>query len=139
MNSIQKKKLKKAAAEAVKRETHEIDLSGVVLGRAATDVALLLSGKRKVGYVWHIDAGDKVKAYNLKKIAFTGKNKPQKKMYYRYTGYPGGIKEASLAELFEKNPQKVFWNAVYGMLPKNKLRSLMIKRLEIIEGELPKA
>lgn len=135
MTTDKKKKLKNEEAEA-KRETHDFDLDGRVLGRAATEVALLLSGKRKVGYIWHIDAGDRVRAYNLKKIAFSGKNKPKTKVYYRYTGYPGGIKGATLAELFEKNPKKVFWSAVYNMLPKNKLRSRMIKRLEIIEGEL---
>ena len=122
----------------INRNAVEFDLAGKVLGRAATEVALLLSGKRKVGYVWNIDGGDNVKVYNLSKIVFKGKNKPQGKMYYHYTGYPGGIRESSLADMFAKNPEKVFWTAVYSMLPKNKLRSRMIKRLEIVEGELTK-
>ena len=120
----------------IERKVHEIDLSGLVLGRVASDVALLLSGKRKVSYTWNVDGGDYVKAYNLIKIKVTGKDKPNTKVYYHYTGYPGGIKGISLKDAMEKNPQKVFWKAVYRMLPKNKLRARMIKRLEIIEGEL---
>lgn len=139
-NTSQKKKANDPQeffrGKKIERKTHEIDLSGQVLGRAASHVALLLSGKRKVSFTWNVDGGDYVRAYNLEKIKISGKDKPDTKIYYHYTGYPGGIKGISLRDAMAKDPQKVFRQAVLRMLPKNKLRSRMIKRLELIEGEM---
>ena len=113
------------------RKTHKIDVTDQPLGRIATKIVTLLRGKNKPEFKpWH-DLGDFVNIENISKIKFTGKKLEQKK-YYRHSGYPGGLKETKIKEVFEKNPQKVLYNAVYKMLPKNKLRKQMIKRLRFI-------
>ncbi|MBU2025214.1 MAG: 50S ribosomal protein L13 [Patescibacteria group bacterium] len=127
-------KKQKTKVEEPRRETHEFDLEGKVFGRAASEVALLLSGKRKVEFVPYIDAGDFVCVYNLGKMKIRGGNKLKDKAYYHYSGYPGGIKKAVLVEELEKDPDKVFRRAVFGMLPKNSLRKEMIKRLKTNNG-----
>ena len=131
-----KKAKKKAIEDAIKREKHAIDLKGLVFGRVASEVALLLSGKRKVEYLPYIDQGDYVVVYNLEKMKFRGGNKMEKKMYYHFSGYPGGIKGISLKDAKDKDYPKLFRRAVYRMLPKNKLRGGMIKRLEIFKEEI---
>lgn len=112
-----------------KRETHIIDAAGKPLGRIATQIAILLRGKHKPQYQPHLDIGDFVVVKNVDKIRLTGK-KFDKKVYYRHSGYLGGLKEIPLKKLFEKDPSLVLKKAVWGMLPKNKLRAKMIKRLQ---------
>ena len=111
-----------------KNKKHEIDASGKILGRLATEIAGLLRGKHKVDFDYHIDNGDFVVIANAKKIKVTG-NKLQQKLYRHHSGYPGGLKEMTMEKLFKKDPAEVLRRAVYNMLPKNKLRQHMIKRL----------
>ena len=112
-----------------KRETHKIDASGKVLGRLATEIAVLLRGKEKPGYAPYKDMGDFVVISNIGEIKLTGKKMDQKK-YYHHSGYMGGLKEVPLRKLLEKKPNEALKLAVMGMLPKNKLRPLQIKRLK---------
>lgn len=114
----------------MERQTHTIDAADKVLGRLAVEIAILLRGKHKVDFAPHKDIGDFVNVKNIKKIRFTGRKKAQKK-YYRHSGYLGGLKEITLEKLFEKDPAQVLEKAVFGMLPKNKLRKKQIKRLNI--------
>jgi len=112
----------------MQRETHTIDAAGKVLGRLAAEIAILLRGKHKPDFVPNKDMGDFVIIKNIAQIKFTGK-KFEKKIYYHHTGYLGGLKKITLNKLFEKDPAKVLKRAVFGMLPKNKLRAKQIKRL----------
>ncbi|MCK4781948.1 50S ribosomal protein L13 [Candidatus Parcubacteria bacterium] len=114
----------------MKRETHTIDATDKILGRLATEVAVLLRGKHKPEFVPYKDIGDFVIIKNASQIKFTGK-KMKQKIYYQHSGYLGSLKEISLEKLFEKDPAEVFKKAVWGMLPKNKLRPEQIKRLKI--------
>ena len=115
--------------EQIKRETIKIDATGKVLGRLATEIAVLLKGKNKPGYLPNKDTGDIVVVSNAGKMKITGK-KIEQKQYYHHTGYLGGLKAKSLKMLFPENPGEVLRLAVYGMLPKNKLRAKRIKRLK---------
>lgn len=112
------------------RETQTIDASGKILGRLASQVAVLLRGKHKSDFAPYKDIGDIVIVKNVEKLRFTGKKLEQKK-YYHHSGYLGSLKEISLGKLFAKNPAEVFKKAVFGMLPGNKLRAKMIKRLKV--------
>ncbi len=112
------------------RKTHIIDATNKVLGRLATQIAILLRGKHKPDFVPNKDMGDFIVVKNIEKIKITGKKMEQKK-YFHHSGYLGGLKEISLKKLFEKEPREVFKKAVFGMLPKNKLRAVQIKRLKI--------
>ncbi|KPJ56082.1 50S ribosomal protein L13 [Parcubacteria bacterium DG_74_2] len=114
----------------MKRETHTINASGKVLGRLATEIAVLLRGKHKPEFVLYKDIGDFVIVKNVAQIKFTGK-KMEQKIYFHHSGYLGGLKEAPLKKLFEKDPAEVLKKAVWGMLPKNKLRAEQIKRLKV--------
>jgi len=114
----------------MERETHTIDATGKILGRLATEITILLRGKHKPNFEPHQDRGDFVVVENAAKIKLTGKKLAQKK-YFHHTGYLGGSKETPLKKLFEKNPAQVLRKAVYGMLPKNKLRARQIRRLKI--------
>jgi large subunit ribosomal protein L13 len=111
-----------------KKETHIIDASGKVLGRLATQIAILLRGKHKPNFDPSKDMGDFVVITGIEKIKVTG-NKANNKKYIHHTGYLGGLKEKKFKEVFEKNPAFVLKKAVLGMLPKNKLRPRQIKRL----------
>jgi len=113
----------------MKQETHTIDASGKVLGRLATEIAILLRGKNKPDFVPYKDSGSLVTVKNIEKIIISGK-KMEKKKYYRHSGYLGGLKETSLKTVFKKNPSEVLRRAVLGMLPKNKLRAKQIRRLK---------
>src|SRR5579863_5893404 len=116
--------------EAIKRETHIIDATDKVLGRLATEVAVLLRGKNKVGFAPYKDIGDFVSIKNVEGLKYTGK-KFQDKIYYRHSLYMGGLKQATMKEVYlKKGPQEIFRKAVMGMLTKNKLRALQIKRLK---------
>lgn len=110
-----------------------IDASEAPLGRVATKIAEYLIGKYKPDYTPHIDGGDYVVVINAAQTVVTG-NKETGKIYYRHTGFPGGIKDATLAEVREKFPERIIENAVKGMLPKNKLAAERMKRLKIFAG-----
>ena len=113
-----------------KRITHTIDASGKPLGRLATQIAFLLRGKNQTAFLPHIDAGAYVVVNNAGQVKITGR-KLKQKIYYHHTGYPKGFRQINLKELAEKKPQEPLRRAVMGMLPKNKLRARMIKRLKI--------
>ena len=114
----------------MERETHTIDAAGKILGRLATKISVLLRGKNKPDFAPNKDMGDIVVVENIEKIKVTGK-KYDNKIYYHHTGYPGGLKEVPYKKVFERDPAEVLKRAVYGMLPKNKLRDKQIKRLKI--------
>jgi large subunit ribosomal protein L13 len=113
----------------MKREIHTIDAAGKALGRLASQIAILLMGKHKPNYDPSKDMGDVVIVKNVNKMKLTGK-KLEKEIYYRHSGYLGGLKEIPIKRIFEKTPEFLLKKAVYGMLPKNKLRKRMIKRLK---------
>ncbi|MGC9031216.1 MAG: 50S ribosomal protein L13 [Minisyncoccia bacterium] len=113
----------------MERKTHIIDATNKSLGRLAGEIAILLRGKQKVNFVPYKDIGDFVIVKNVDKIRFTGK-KIFQKVYRKHSGYLGHLKEIKLETLFKKRPDLVLKRAVYGMLPKNKLRDKFIKRLK---------
>jgi len=113
----------------MERKIHIIDAKGKVLGRLASQIAILLRGKHKRDFDPSKDMGDVVIVKNVDKMKFTGK-KLKKKKYYWHSGYRGGLKERTLEEMFKKDPKWVLREAVLGMLPKNRLRKRMIKRLK---------
>lgn len=115
------------------RRWYLIDAEGKNLGRLATQIAIILKGKNKSSYAPHVDNGDYVVVVNADKIAVTG-NKLQDKIYYRHSGYMGGLKETTLGKLLEKKPTSPLEKAVSGMLPKNKLRKKMMLRLKLTQG-----
>ena len=121
-------------ASDIKRQWHVIDASGKILGRLATQVAGLLMGKHKPIFSRNLDSGDFVVITNADKVRVTG-NKTKHKLYYRHSGYPGGLKSISLEKLLETNPTRVIEHAVRGMLPHNRLRASMMKRLRVYAGE----
>ena len=127
-----KKKIKSKATKKPKitRLTHKIDATDQILGRLASQIANLLRGKNKPTFTYHIDNGDFVVAKNAAKLKFSGKKFTQK-AYHHYSGYPGGLKTNTLITVFKKNPALVLRRSVWNMLPKNKLRAKMIKRLII--------
>lgn len=116
------------------RKWHIIDAKGETLGRLATKIAVVLKGKNKVSIVPHLDNGDYVIVTNCDKFKVTGK-KLTDKMYYKHTGYLGGLKEISLENLLSKKATRPLEFAVSGMLPKNKLRKGMISRLKLFTGD----
>ncbi len=111
-----------------------IDATDKILGRLATKIALILQGKTDTNFAPHKEGATTVVVINSEKLKTTGKKFQQKK-YYHHTGWPGGIKEKTLKELFEKDPCEVLKKAVWGMLPKNKLRVRRMKRLKMYRGE----
>ena len=121
-------------AKNIKREWHFIDVKGKTLGRVATKIAQLLIGKNKPYFTPHLDCGDWVVVVNAKKIEVTGKKRKQK-IYYRHSGYPGGLKALTFEEMMTKDARKVITHAVAGMLPKNKLRKQRLKRLRVFVGK----
>jgi len=116
----------------MKRETHTIDATNKVLGRLASEITILLRGKNKPDFAPYKDIGDFVVVKNVEKLKFTGKKIDQKK-YYRHSGYLGGLREIPLKKLLKERPAEVLRKAVWGMLPKNKLRAKMIKRLKFVK------
>ena len=110
-----------------------VDADGRTLGRLSTLIADTLRGKTKPTYTPHVDTGDFVIVVNAEKVAVTGK-KLDEKMYYRHSGYPGGLKERTLRQQLEKRPTDVIRIAVKGMLPKNKLASAQLTKLKIYAG-----
>ena len=116
--------------EKIKRETHTIDATGKILGKLSADIAAILRGKHKANFEPNLDMGDFVVVKNANKIKISGR-KYDNKMYYHHTGYLGGLKAVPYKKVFENNPGEVIKKAVYGMLAKNKLRAIQIKRLKV--------
>ena len=117
----------------ITREWYLVDAEGKTLGRLATQIADVLRGKRKPAYTPHVDTGDFVVVVNAEKVAVTG-NKLDDKMYYRHSGYPGGLKSRPLREQLERQPTEVLRKAVKGMLPRNKLAARQLVKLKIYAG-----
>ncbi|MDX6593043.1 MAG: large subunit ribosomal protein [Gaiellales bacterium] len=110
-----------------------VDAESRTLGRLATEIADLLRGKGKPQYTPHVDTGDFVVVVNAEKIHVTGK-KLEQKIYYRHSGYPGGLRERTLAEQLARRPEEVIRKAVKGMLPKNRLAAVQLKKLKVYAG-----
>ena len=122
-----------AKPESVKRDWYVVDASGKTLGRLATEIASRLRGKHKPEFTPHVDTGDYIVVINAEKVAVTGK-KASAKMYYRHSGYPGGIKEANFETLIGSKPQLVIEKAVKGMLPRTPLGRAMFSKLKVYAG-----
>ena len=118
----------------VQRAWHLIDVKGKTLGCISTEIATILMGLNKAYFVRNLDCGDHVVVINGKEIAVTGK-KETDKMYRRHSGYPGGFKEESLRDLRGRKPEEILIHSVKGMLPQNKLRDRMLKRLHVFAEE----
>ncbi len=116
--------------KVTRRAKHTIDASGVSVGRLASEVSRLLIGKGHVGYAPHLDNGEWVEVHHIARARWTG-DKMNLKIYRHYTGYPGGLRERRLRDLWQGKPAWVFRHAVSGMLPKTRLRPAMLKRLTI--------
>ena len=122
-------------ASEIKRERHVIDASDKGLGRLATEVARLLMGKHKPIFSRHLDTGDFVVVLNADKVRITGNNKAQQKLYFRHSGYSGGLKSVSLEEMMQQHPTRVIEHAVKGMLPHNRLGAQIIKKLKVYTSD----
>jgi large subunit ribosomal protein L13 len=120
-------------AADIQRQWHVIDAADVVLGRLASQSAILLRGKHKPIFAPHVDTGDFVIIINADKVALTG-NKLQDKRAYRHSGYPGGLRSVSYADLMARNPEKAVEKAVRGMLPKNTLGRHQLSKLKVYAG-----
>ena len=118
----------------IKRDWHVIDASGKILGRLATQIASLLMGKHKPIFSRHLDTGDFVVVINAEKVRVTG-NKAKQKIYYRHSGYPGGLKSITLEKMMQTHPTRVIEYAVKGMLPHTRLGASMRKKLKVYVGE----
>ncbi len=121
-------------ASDIKREWHVFDASDRILGRLATQAAGLLMGKHKPMFTRNLDTGDFVVIINADKVRVTG-NKAKQKLYYRHSGYPGGLKSISLEKMMQTNPTRVIEYAVKGMLPHTRLGASMLKKLKVYVGD----
>ncbi len=122
-------------ASDIKREWHVIDASNEVLGRLATQIASLLMGKHKPIICRNLDTGDFVVVINAEKVRVTG-NKAKQKLYYRHSGYPGGLKSTTFERMMQTHPTRAIEHAVKGMLPHNRLGATMIKKLKVYAGDI---
>jgi large subunit ribosomal protein L13 len=122
-----------AKPETVKRDWYVVDATGKTLGRLATEIARRLRGKHKAEYTPHVDTGDYIIVLNAEKVAVTG-NKRSDKIYYRYSGYVGGLKQATFEEMIARHPERVIEIAVKGMLPKGPLGRAMYRKLKVYAG-----
>ncbi|PXY90379.1 50S ribosomal protein L13 [Gilliamella apis] len=122
-----------AKPETVKRDWYVVDAADKTLGRLATEIASRLRGKHKAEYTPHVDTGDYIIVINAEKVAVTGKKRTDK-IYYRHTGYIGGLKEATFKEMIERHPEQVIEIAVKGMLPKGPLGRAMYRKLKVYAG-----
>jgi len=120
-------------ADDIQRQWHVIDASDIVLGRLASQAAILLRGKHKPIYAPHVDTGDFVIVVNAEKVALSG-NKLQDKRAYRHSGYPGGLRSVAYGDLMTSRPERVVEKAVRGMLPKNSLGRQMLRKLKVYQG-----
>jgi len=121
-------------AKDIKREWQLVDVKGKVLGRVAVEIAHMLMGKKKPYFVRNLDCGDYVVVVNASQVAITGK-KSTDKMYRHNSGYTSGLKEEAFKDLSARRPGEIIMHAVRGMLPQNKLRATMLKRLHVFAGE----
>lgn len=119
----------------IKREWHLIDIKGETLGRVASKIAQLLMGKSKAYFVRNLDCGDYVVVINAKDVITTG-NKEKQKEYYRHSGYPGGFRRETLEKLRIRRPEEVIRRSVSGMVPQNRLKASMLKRLYVFPTEV---
>lgn len=117
----------------VERKWYVVDLKGKVLGRSVSEIAKVLMGKNKPQYTPSVDTGDFVVAINADAVVLTG-NKWENKLYYRHTGYFGGIKSTTAAKQRQKDSTRIVYHAVKGMLPKNKMGEKLIKKLKVYRG-----
>lgn len=124
-----------AKPHEVEREWFVVDAQGQTLGRLATHIAVLLRGKHKPIYTPHVDCGDYVIVVNADKINVTGQKLDQK-IYYRHSGYPGGLRQVTLRRRLQTHPERVIESAVRGMLPKNRLGRKMFKKLKVYAGPI---
>lgn len=122
-----------ATPATIKREWFVVDATDKTLGRLATEIARRLRGKHKPEYTPHMDTGDYIVVINAEKVAVTGKKRTDK-VYYRYSGYVGGLKEATFEEMIERHPERVIEIAVKGMLPKGPLGRDMYRKLKVYAG-----
>ncbi len=122
-----------AKPEEIVRRWYIVDATDRTLGRLATQIATVLMGKHKAIYTPHVDCGDFVIVVNAEKVRFTG-NRLEEKFYYRYSGYPGGMKKTSLRTMLQTHPERVISEAVRRMLPKNALARHMLKKLKVYAG-----
>lgn len=122
-----------AKPETVDRTWYVVDAEGKVLGRLATEVAMILRGKRKPIFTPHVDCGDSVIVINAEKVVVTGKKMDQK-LYRRHSMYPGGLKEVTYRRMQEQKPEEIIMHAVKGMLPKNSLGRQILKNLRVYKG-----
>ena len=119
--------------EEIARNWYVVDAEGETLGRLASRIAPILKGKHKPVYTPHMDCGDYVIIVNAEKVRVTGRKMDQK-LYYRHSGYPGGLRSISLKDQLAKHPERVLQAAIRGMLPKNKLGRRMLKKLKVYAG-----
>jgi len=122
-----------AKPETVEREWFVVDATDRPIGRLASEIASRLRGKHKPVFTPHVDTGDYIVVINAERVGVTG-NKRTDKMYYRHSGYPGGIKSMSLEKLLDKAPERVIETAVKGMLPKGPLGRAMFRKLKVYAG-----
>ena len=122
-----------AKASETKHDWYVVDASDKVLGRLASEIALRLRGKHKAIYTPHVDTGDFIVVVNAEKITLTGK-KLTDKIYYSYSGYPGGLRETAAGKMLAEKPENLIKIAVAGMLPKNNLGRKMLKKLKVYSG-----
>jgi len=120
--------------DELKKKWYLIDAEGKILGRLATQIAMILSGKNKPIYTPHLDTGDFVVVINAAKVKVTGR-KEEKKIYYYHSGYIGSLKERTLGEMRQRKPEEIIYRAVKGMIPKNKLGRKMLTKLKVYPGE----
>ena len=120
--------------KTVTRKWHQVDVSKKTMGRAASEIASLLRGKHKRDFTPHMDMGDFVVAVNVDNLKFTGRKVAQK-MYYRHSGYLGGIKSTALKDLIVRNPEEVLKKAVFSMIDDIKFRKKIMSRLKIVKGD----
>ena len=128
-----KQKMEQPSKSELNPDWHVVDAAGKTLGRISSEIAVLLQGKHKPGYVPYLNTGDYVVVINAEKIHVTGKKIEQKK-YYRHSGYHGGLKETNLQQMLEKHPDRVIKQSVKGMLPKNVPGRRMLGRLKVYAG-----
>ena len=122
-----------ANAQNIERKWYVVDATDLTLGRLSTEVATLLRGKHKPTFTPHVDCGDYVIIVNAEKVALTG-SKLDDKMYYRHSGYPGGLKSRTAKRMLELQPQKVLEKSIRGILPKNRLGDDMYRKLYVYVG-----
>jgi large subunit ribosomal protein L13 len=122
-----------ARPQEVERRWYVIDAEGQTLGRLATEISRILRGKNKPRYTPHVDVGDFVVVVNAEKVVVTGK-KAEQKVYYRHTGYPGGLRETSYETMLERRPTEILRRAVKGMMPRTRLGRRQLKKLKIYAG-----